>query len=55
MPPRKMHGGEVFEAAASFPLGKLLIKRQAIERMLNFPDYRTLGSARNVTKEVHER
>ena len=39
-----MHGGEVFEAATSFPPGKLPIKKQVIERMLNFPDYQTLGS-----------
>ena len=43
-----MQGGEVFEAATSFPPGKLRIKRQVIERMLNFPDYRTLDAARNV-------
>ena len=46
-----MHGGEVFAAATSFPPGKLPIKRQVIERMLYFPDYQTLGVARNVANE----
>ena len=48
-----MHGEEVFEVATLFPLGKLPIKRQVIERMLNFPDFRTLGGARNDVPEVH--
>ena len=52
---KKMHGGEVFEAATLFPPGELPTKKQVIERMLNFPDYRTLGAARNVAQEVHER
>ena len=46
-----MHGGEVFEAATSFSLGKLPINKQVIERMQIFPDYRTLGTARNVAQE----
>ena len=31
-----MLGGEVFEAAMSFPPGKLPIKKRVIEQMLNF-------------------
>ena len=50
-----MHGEEVFEAATSFPPGKLQKKRQAIERMLNFPNYQTLGAAKNVAQVVHKR
>ena len=46
---------EKFEATMSFPPQKLPIKRQIIEQMLNFPDYRTLGAARNVAQKVHER
>ena len=34
---KKMHGGEVFEAATLFPPGELPTKKQVIERMLNFP------------------
>ena len=49
-----MHRGEVSEAATSFPPGQLPIKRQVIERMLNFSDYRTLGAAINVGQAVHE-
>ena len=29
--------------------------QEVIERMLNFPDYRKLGAARNVAQKVHER
>ena len=47
-----MLGGEVFEAATLFPAEKLPMKRQVIEQMLNFPDYRTLGAARNVAQVV---
>ena len=50
-----MQGVEVFEATMSFPPEKLRIKRQVIERMLNFPDYRTLDAASNVAHEVHKR
>ena len=50
-----MHGGEVFEAATSFLPKKLPIKRQVIKQMLNFPDYRTLGAARNVAQVVDDR
>ena len=49
-----MRGGEVFKAAPSFPPGELPTKGQAIERMLNFPDYRTLGAARNVAQVEHQ-
>ena len=49
-----MQGGEVFEAATRFLPGKLPIKRQVIEQVLNFPDYRTLGAARNVVQVVYK-
>ena len=51
---KKMRGGEVFKAAPSFPPEELPTKGQVIERMLNFPDYRTLGAARNVAQVEHQ-
>ena len=50
-----MHVGEVFEASTSFPTGKLPMKRQVIERMLNFSDHRTPGAAISVGRAVHKR
>ena len=49
-----MLDGEIFEAATSFSPGKLPIKRQVIERLLHFSNYRILAAA-NVAQEVHER
>ena len=52
--PLKMQA-EVFKAGTSFPQGKLPIKRHVIERMLNIPNHRRLGAARNVAQELRER
>ena len=40
----------VFEAAMSFPPRELPTKREVIERLLNLPDYRTLGATSNVVQ-----
>ena len=51
----KMHSCYVFKVAMSFPLGKLPIKRQEIEQILNFSDYQTLDAAIDVAQVLHER
>ena len=52
---KNLHCGEVFKAANSFPLGEFPTNRQVIQRMLIFPDFMTLSSARKVAQKLHHR
>ena len=51
----KLHGGDIFQGSDNFPPGLLPIKRQVIERILNFNHFRKLDAARIVAKELHNR
>ena len=52
---KKLHCGEVFKTANSFPPGEFPTNRQVIEQMIIFPDFRTLSAAREVAYELHDR
>lgn len=50
-----LHSGHSFTSIESFPPGILPTKRQVIERILHWKNFRTEDAARAIAKELHDR
>ena len=50
---KKLHSGHLFTSIESFPSGYLPTKRNIIERILHFKNYRTKEASNAIAKEVH--
>ena len=50
-----LHSGEVFKSCENFPPGVLPTRRQVLERIIHFKNFRTVHTANDVAQEIFDR
>jgi len=50
-----LHSGTTFTGCEKFPPGVLPTKRQVLERLLHFRNFRTADAANDVANEIYDR